>query len=486
MQSRLYPNRTCPICIVTVMRNVSTVIVGGGITGAALLHRLASRGDDVLLLEAADRLGGVIRSRRTPYGTLQESGPNSTISSCELQELIDELGLDDSVVVADASARKRYVIVNGELEATPTGPGDVLRSKLFSPAGKLRLLREPFIPRRHASSDESVAEFVTRRLGREALDYAVDPFVSGVYAGNARELSLRSAFPTLHALEAEHGGLVRGMIARLRARRKARAPRPRRRGMISLVDGMEMLPRRIHERWHDHVRINSGVTAMWSGPAGWVVETNDDVYACKNLVLAIPAGAAARLVAQVPSTNPGALKAIPYVPVVSVASTYRREYVGHPLDGFGCLAPSVEGRRVLGIVFASSVFNNRAPKGTVVVRTLIGGARAPELAGLKDEAIEELVANEHAALIGVVAPPISTTIERMPAAIPQYNRGHADLVSAIDEMEERNEGLFFAGSYRGGVSVGECVRSAFELADRIAAMNGAEPAAITDAIEAVA
>lgn len=452
------------------MRNVSTVIIGGGISGASALHWLALGGDDVLLLEASDRLGGVIGSYRNDIGALAETGPNSTQSSPQLQRLIDELGLGAQMMTADPRAKKRFVVRDGRLVATPSGPGDFLRTTLFSAGAKLRLLREPFIAPAPPHVEESIAQFVERRLGREFLDYAINPFVSGVYAGLPEKLSVRYAFPKLHALEQEHGSLIRGALSRRRQTKRARkdaAGTPSVSSLISFREGMAALPRAIAARWSDRVRTSAAVTAIERHDVGWRITVGEEVIGAERVVLATAADVSARLVEPFDPALATALRRIEYPPVSTMLSVYRRDSIAHALDGFGCLIPEVEKRRVLGVIFSSTLFANRAPEGMVAITTFIGGARQPDVAALPDGELASAVYAEHTSLLGASAPPVSMEINRWARAIPQYTLGYGSILGAIDDAERRAPGLHLLGNIRGGVSVGDCVRSAAEAARRL-------------------
>lgn len=438
------------------------VVVGGGITGAAALHWLASAGIDVRLVEASTQLGGVIGSLRTTSGALVETGPNSIqLAGAALLRLVDELSLRDEMVVANASARKRFIVRGGRLVAVPLSPGAALRTPLLSPLAKLRLMREPWISPGN-DSDESIASFVERRLGREVLDHFINPFVSGVYAGRPESLSLRHAFPSLHALECEHGSLVRGALAR--RRKRAHAPR----GLVSFRDGMAALPRAVESRWRDLIDLASPVERIERVAEGWRVHAGTLVYTTPNVVVATSAPVAARLVSQLDAQLAASLAGIEHASVASVATVYRRASIAHPLDGFGCLVPEVERRRVLGIVFNSTLFDGRAAHGDVLLTTFAGGAREPDLVNAHDAELSTIVHAEHQALFGALEAPIETTITRWTSAIPQYRVGYAEVLDAIGSSLDRLPGLYLAGSYRGGVSVGNCASTALSLAESIA------------------
>jgi protoporphyrinogen/coproporphyrinogen III oxidase len=453
------------------MRSAGTIIVGGGISGASALHWLAAGGEDVLLIEAGDRLGGVIGSYRNDAGALVETGPNSTqLSHPQLVALIEELGLADALMTASPRAKSRYIVRDGALVPTPSGPVDFLTSPLFSTRAKLRLLQEPFIAPAPEGIEESVAQFVERRIGREFLDYAINPFMSGVYAGRPEMLSLRHAFPKLHALEREHGSLIRGMIARRRQTRKARKDvvgAPRVSSLISFSEGMAMLPGRVAERYADRVITGRAVTSIERVLDRWRVSIGDDALEAERVIIATPASAAADLIEGIDGGAAAALRGIVYPPVATITSVYRRDAVEHPLDGFGCLIPEVERRRVLGVIFSSTLFPNRAPDGRVVLTTFIGGARQPEIAGLGESELVTLVNQEHRVLLGVTTDAESYGLTRWQHAIPQYNVGHGRVLDAIAGAERRAVGVHLLGNYRGGVSVGDCVKSAWELASRL-------------------
>lgn len=464
-------------------RHVDIVIVGGGISGAAALHWLASAGADVVLVESRRRLGGVIGSRRNELGALIESGPNSIqLNVPQLDQLIADLGLEDQVVTAGAEAANRFVMRDGRLLPLPNSPKTFLRTSILSASAKLRLLREPFIPPPSDGVEESIASFVERRLGREVLDFGVNPFVSGVYAGRPERLSMRHAFPRLHALEAEHRSLVRGMMARGRAKKKERKKgevEKKRSGLVSFREGMETLLRAIGERWSDRVLLGTPVNALARAGGLWRVEVGDDVLEARHVIVAADAPAASVLMAPHDAEAADALASIEYAPVAVAASVYDRTAVAHPLDGFGMLLPEVERRTILGTIFSSSLFPERAPEGTVLLTTFIGGARAPSLALAPAAEIETAVHTELRRILGISAKPRSFDLTVWRRAIPQYTIGYGEILGALARAESRLPGLHLLGNYRGGVSVGDCVRTAAELVARIRTSDGghgADPA----------
>jgi oxygen-dependent protoporphyrinogen oxidase len=454
------------------------VIIGGGITGLSAAWFLHQKGVRVRLLEAAPRLGGVIDSARDNEGFLVERGPNSTLqkpgtADDALGRLLAGAGLEDRLVEAGAAGRKRYVLRGGRLQALPGGPPGFLTTKLFSWRAKARLLREPFIGR--AEREESIAQFVERRLGREFLDYAVEPFISGVYAGDPAALSVRAAVPRIYELERAHGSLIRGAIALGKAAKGAGTPAGR---MVSFDRGMGVLPEGIGAALPAGA-VRSGCRAVrlrpdgaggwevaWEGPGENGVERG--VERARTVILALPAGAAADLVAPHSEAAARVLRSIAYAPVASLALGYDRDQVGHPLDGFGFLAPRREGLRVLGGLFSSTLFGGRAPDGRVLVTAFIGGTTDPDAAALDDEALAGCVRDDLARALDISGQPAFQRITRYAAAIPQYTLRHLDRLAELDRALEPLTGLHLQASWRGGVSVADCIRNAEALAGKIA------------------
>lgn len=451
------------------------VIVGAGISGLACAHFVSRGGANVTVLERAARAGGVIETRRES-GYLLEVGPNSTLDSKPgLDRLVDEVGLRERLRAASSSAaNNRYILRGGRLHALPMAPPSMVKSRLFSLRGKLRIAGEFFVPRRRDESDESVADFVRRRFGDEFLDYAIGPFVSGVYAGDPEQLSLRSAFPPMHEFERDHGGVIRGAM-RTAKERKARNAARGRTGpsqLVSFDGGMQVLTDRLAELLGDNLRLETAVTSIEPlAGARWRVtaESPSGVQRldADTVVLAASADVAAALVEPLHAEAASLFRDIPYAPVASVFLGYRREDVVHPLDGFGFLVPAVENRRILGTIFSSSLFPGRAPEGDVALTTFVGGMRRGDLVGLDNDALIDLVTEELDDLIGIKAAPRFVHVHTWRRAIPQFAMGHSRVTDAIDSLETEYSGLFLCTNYRRGVSVGDCIDSAATLSARI-------------------
>ncbi|MFN7087343.1 MAG: protoporphyrinogen oxidase [Burkholderiales bacterium] len=446
------------------------VVVGSGISGLVSAWELQRRGAQVLVLEAASRTGGCIAT--TPeHGCLLESGPNSALETTPLiGPLLEALGIAGERIAATPQARNRYILRDGRLHALPLSPFAFLTTSLFSARAKLRLLREPFIPRGAPDAEESVAAFVRRRLGTEFLDYAINPFVGGVYAGDPETLSVASAFPRLYQLEQEHGSLIRGMFAGARARRRDPEKSKQSAPMFAFRNGMQTLTDAIARRLA-RIELGTKVESV-TADDGYVITARGadgrHEFHARALLLAVPAYAAAEIIEPLAPRAAAVLAAIAYPPVVVVHSAYRRGAVAHPLDGFGLLVPECEGKQTLGTIFSSTLFAQRAPAGVALLTTFVGGARQPNLARLDDGEILDIVHAEHAALLGVSARPEFVRITRWPRAIPQYALGHAARIRQIEDAERRLPGLFFCANYRGGVSIGDCIKSAGLAAEKAA------------------
>jgi oxygen-dependent protoporphyrinogen oxidase len=451
--------------------DANVLVIGGGLTGLATAFYLMERGVPVEVLEAAASAGGVIGTRRRD-GALTEAGPNSTLDTTPLiNVLLDRLGIRDQRRDASAVASTRFIVRGGRLVALPGSPGAFFTTPAFSLGAKLALLREPFIGRAPAGTEESIAAFVRRRLGNEFLDYAIDPFVSGVYAGDPDEISVPAAFPRLHALEQKYGSLIKGQIKGARERR-ANAETAKnsagsfsfRAGMQTLTDALAMAVGRV-ETDVDVTRI-----AKAAGGGFRVEGAQRDAFfvrTAKAVVLAAPAYAAAVLAREIAPSAVPHLEAIEYAPIAIAASCYRRSDIAHPLAGFGFLVPKKERRKILGSLFSSSMFEGRAPYGSVLLTTFIGGKRQPELAALPDAEIAAIVHEELTALVGAAAAPQWSDIKRWKHAIPQYTLGHLGRIAALEAAETSAPGLFLRGSYRDGVSVGDRIKAAQASADAV-------------------
>lgn len=449
------------------------IVVGAGLSGLVAAHRAQRAGLRVQVVDAAPRAGGVIGTVRRD-GFLFERGPNSAMDTSPLiGELVQELGLQSQLRWASAASNRRYVVRGGQLIPLPMSPGAFFSTPLFSAQAKLGLVAEVFKPPSAPGLEESIAAFVRRRLGNEFLDYAIDPFVSGIYAGDPEQISVKAAFPKLHALEQRWGSLIRGQILGARERKRAKETAKNTAKSFSFLGGMQTLTDSLAAAIGP-LELQTRVTALERElQGGYLVRAEQQGQAlswrARRVLLAAPAGALVDLLRPHAADAAAALEAMAYAPVASVASAYRAADIVHPLDGFGCLLPALEKRRVLGVLFSSSMFEGRAPQGHVLLTTFIGGRRHPDLPGLPEEQLAALAHAEHGALLGTRGQPLWQVVTRWPRAIPQYTLGHLGRVARAQVVEQALPGVHLCASWLGGVAVGDCVRNGHQAAQQVIA-----------------
>ncbi len=446
------------------------VVIGAGISGLVCAYRLKSLGFDVLLLEKSDRVGGVMQTEIID-GYQIERGPNSSQGTEELLALVEELGITSELAEGDPKA-PAYVYFKGQLHPVPSSPGAFIRSKLLSAKGKLRIFKEPFIAARRSNEEESIASFARRRIGSEAAERLVAPFVSGIYAGDAEKLSAQAAFPRLANLETGYGGLFRGMLAKAREARRVKKEAtldkaaPTRRRLVSFNGGMETLPKTLARKIGEDLltKISNFKFEISNQPERFSLEFeragNRQRVTCERVVIAAPARAAAALVRDSSDELSRLLEEIYYPPLVIVCLAYDKSSIATPLDGFGFLVPPTERMNILGCVWNSSLFKGRAPAGYALFTIFIGGARNTEAAQLADAELVTLAHSDLQKILGVSSEPRVVTITRWERAIPQYNIGHVERVRRIEELLRARAGLHLIGNYLRGVSTGDCIKEA--------------------------
>jgi oxygen-dependent protoporphyrinogen oxidase len=442
-------------------------VIGAGIAGLTAAYHLHSHDVPVVVLEARDRPGGVIQTHRTD-DFLVEAGPNSLRSSSFLHALIQRLSLEDERVWADETASRRYIRRDGELVPVPMSVGGFLTTDLLSTSAKFRLLAEPFVRACSPNgSGESLAAFVRRRLGPEVLDYAVAPFVGGVYAGDPETLSARHTFGRLVEWEEEYGSLFWGA---LRGGGNDDETDDVPSGLFSFREGLETLPRALADELDGAIEYETEVTRIAETDSGWAVHADtahgDETYQVDGLICTVPLHTLGALDLDT-TVDRSPLDAVPYPPVQVVALGYERSAIAHPLDGFGLLVPPVEtDLDVLGTLFSSTLFPGRAPDGHALLTTFVGGARAPALARRDDDAIQSLVERDLDRLLGVDVAPVFSRHVQWPRAIPQYTRDHGAVKETLAALEAQHSSLAFAGNYRDGVAVGDAAESGQAAAER--------------------
>jgi oxygen-dependent protoporphyrinogen oxidase len=328
-------------------------------------------------------------------------------------------------------------------------------------------LREPFVPPRRDGREESVAGFVERRLNREFLERAVDALVAGIYAGDPHKLSVQHALPKLFELEQKYGSLIRGQIFGARERKKTGETSRRDARMFSFDEGLQVLLDALTTQLGDSLKLNTQVIKLLQTKDGWRVSTSNGEEEHGAVIYCGTAHKLAELKmeSQTPLNFSG-FSEIPYPPIASVVLGFHREDVAHPLDGFGVLIPKIEHFKILGTIFSSSVFPNRAPENFVTLTSYVGGERQPELAALPPDELVKLVCEDLRVLLGVKGQPAFRHVTLYPKAIPQYNVGYGKFKELMNEIESKARGFFFAGSYRDGVSLGDSIVSGCNAVER--------------------
>ena len=445
------------------------IIAGGGISGLSTALFLSRAGFEVLVLESRKVAGGNLLTSK-PQGYQIEHGPNSTLQKPGRDEdglgrLMAAVGI--TPIVANTMANKRFIVRNQQLVALPSSLLAFLSTGAFSTKAKLRLMLEPFIGR--AKYEESIAQFVHRRLGKEFLDYAIDPFVSGVYAGDVNNLSVQAAVAKIYALEEKHGSLIRGALF---GQKKNVSGMPKGR-LISFNDGMESLPKAVCQALPaGSIKFATKVVKVDKHKKMWQVYWESKggtagIEIADQVILSTPAPQTAKIVENISPVAAQLLASIQYPPILSISMGYARDKVQHPLDGFGFLVPRCEEIRTLGSLFSSTLFPGRSPDGQVLLTNFIGGATDPAVDNDDDRALAAAVAKDLSHLLGIKGQPDFVQVTRYRESIPQYSIGYLKKLQRIKELMADSAGLHLRCNWSGGISVGDCVRNGELLAERI-------------------
>jgi oxygen-dependent protoporphyrinogen oxidase len=454
--------------------HVPVLIVGAGISGLACAYHLRKSGLDVQIVEAAPHPGGVIRSEHRD-GFLLEFGPQSFSGTPQLLQLCRDLNLENELVEAPHGA-PRFLLINGQLKPAPLSPPAFFASSLFNAKTKWSILRDAIGRSAPPYVDESVAAFTRRKFSAELLEKLVGPFVSGIYAGDPEKLSLRAAFPQLHEAERSAGSVIRGMI---RAAKSKRGPRQRP-TLQSFRDGNETLIKSLAANLGPALRCGVEVTAMRRSGNGipesgrtqstesFIVDAKTsssvETIIADRLVLAVPTYAAAKLLRPEVAAS---FADIEYAPLAAVSLGYNKQDVGHSLEGFGFLIPRSEKLRTLGTVWNSSLFSGRAPQGSVLLTSFIGGATDPQAVALSAEDMVSMVHRELAPILSLRNQPTFSNVEIYPRALPQYNIGHTARIAALERESSSLLNLKLVGNYLRGPAIGACIEHALAVADEI-------------------
>jgi len=476
------------------------VVVGGGISGLAAVHRILEQSKqqnktvDVQLLEASSRLGGVIHTSERD-GFLLEGGPDSFISEKPWAlSLCHRLGLEPSLIGTGDTHRRSFIVRQGKLQPVPDGfyllaPTRIwstITTPIFSWPGKIRMSADLFLPRKKLSSpsqDESLASFVRRRLGQEALDRMAQPMIGGIYTSDPEELSLRASMPRFLDMEQEHRSLI---LAMWRQRQKMRhsqnhqAAGPRYGLFVSLNQGMVRLVEGVRQRIPpDSIHLNTQVSALRASPSGrqWILDlTNGTQLEADAVCLALSAFQSADLLQGFDTELATKLRSIRYASTATVNLAYSMEDLPGALEGFGFVVPAIEKREILACTFSHMKFSGRAPRNHALLRAFMGGALQPKALDYEDDEMIRIVRQNLLELLGIEKPPLFALVERHAQAMAQYRVGHLDLVAEIETLVKHYPTLQLAGNGFTGIGIPDCIRRGEDCAGRILEALGLEAA----------
>lgn len=442
----------------------SIAILGGGISGLCAGYALKKEGFNVTVYERNEAAGGVILSQRQ-NGWLVETGPNTLLAGGKkLWNFFEELNLTDRVEKAKPQTKKRFIVHNGKLHAVPSSFFGLLKTGLLSTSAKCRLLKEPFVASSN-KKDETIASFIIRRFGQEPLDYGINPFVAGVYAGDPSTLSVKHTFSSLFEWEHKYGSVLKGLMKKKTKKKIAKA-------LISFDEGLQTLPRRLSQKLNDSMRLNTEVTGISKYKLGWNIGTKNNGQIANRehsaIVSTLPSYQLPKIWSESKSSKAmKKLSSVEYVPVSTVTLGFKRKQINHPLDGFGFLVPEKENFNILGCLFSSSLFTNRAPEHHALLTCFIGGTRQSNLAGEPAEKLISIARKDLNKLLKVEGEPVFSRHSYWPQAIPQFNLGYDALLTAAGEIEKQNPGFFIGGNFVSGVSLPDCILSSLKLAEKV-------------------
>ncbi len=490
----------------TATKSINVAVIGAGITGLATAHRLASQklnsdsglGISITVFEASDRIGGIVRTVKRD-GFLVEMGPDSFITNKPgAIDLCREIGFLDHLIPTDESWRRSLVLRNGKPRPVPEGfmlmapgsPWAILTTPVLSLPGKLRLLAEAFVRAKKSEDDESLASFVRRRFGQEALERLVQPLVGGIYTSDPEKLSLEATLPRFPEMERQHGSVIRATLRQKKhpagGQNSGSGARyalflTAREGLSQMMDAVAQAcseTGRVTWKLNQKIESLTRVSGQSSDAAssalltseGWNVQLQGESAPrhFDAVVITLPTHAAANLLVDKDCQSLcTSLRAIEYASSAIVVSGHRLSDFQHPLDAFGLVIPDLEDRKILAVSFSSRKFPGRAPDGHVLLRTFVGGAMQPELLNHDDDTILRMVSDELKSILGMSGTPVFSSVVRYNNAMPQYHVGHNARVQTIEQQCDALKGLYLAGSAYHGVGIPDSIASGRDAADRI-------------------
>ncbi len=440
-----------------------TLIIGAGLSGLTVAWKLKQiPGHSILLLEQSDRAGGAISSHAED-AYLAEGGPHGFLDNCmESQALLTETGLDKECLKAPLSKFVRYVCMDGKLRLIPQSPPKILAAPLISPLAKLRVAGDFF--KKPLPGEPTVSKWVEHRFGKALLPY-VDAVFTGTYAGDLERLVIDGVMPGVRRIEKEHGSVIYGLLKKMKAAKKAtQGEKKGLPAMTSFPTGMGRLAERLYENLReDEIRLNHSVTTISRESDGWKVETAEETFECRNLVLALPVNASLALLSNFVATPP--VTAIPEARIVTIAMGFGPEACLPP--GFGYLTPEKEQRFCLGALFSSNMFPGRAPKDHILLEALVGGRRHPERLELDDDTLIQKAVQDLQQLLNLPNPPIYARVLRPLGGIPQLEKGYPALLQWRNDTVKKEKGLYVTGFGWEGIGLNDMIKTAFRVSEAI-------------------
>lgn len=457
---------------------IDVAIIGGGISGLAALHFLKYKRPElkITLFESDKRLGGTIGTDRID-GYSFDYGPNGFLDREPLTlDLVKQIGLNDSIERANDKVTKRLILRKGKLREVPMSPQKFLVSDILSLKGKLRIMTEPFAKERDKSIDESIYDFVKRRIGKEAADYMIQPMVSGIYGGMADRLSLESCFPVMREMEDRYGSLIKAMFAKGKEAKKRRKEGNTKSGgpggptgwLTSFNGGLFKIIEQFESLYKDSILKGTEVNKVSKESDYYSLALSDSTnISADKVIFALPTYKAVDLVRAMSSDLADSFQSIPYAPIAVICTGYDKSQVGYDINGFGFLVPSKEGRSILGSIWTSSIFANRAPDGKVQFRTMIGGDGDHESINLSDDDLLKTVEKDLNDLLSITGKPEIVKIYRWHHGIPQFKIGHKKRVAKIEDQLKQLGNLYVTGNAYYGIGLNDCVKQSYKIADEI-------------------
>jgi oxygen-dependent protoporphyrinogen oxidase len=439
--------------------NLMIAIIGAGISGLSLGYYLAKKNANYTIFEAANEVGGYIKSEKIGNYCL-DYGANTLLADAEIEQLLDELQLSSSILEAAPTNKNRFIFKNGQYQKLPSSPPALLISGFFSLSAKWRILTEFFQKKQNnllsteKIKEETVAHFFERHFGKEILDYAVAPFVSGIYAGDAQQLLIAKTFPTLVEMEQQYGSILKALIKNKNTTSRKKT--------LSFTAGMEMLPKALAKNLH--INFGTTITKIEKNETGkWWIYTENNRFEAEKVVLALPAFAAAKVLENVFPAVSNTLAQVTYAPMAVVHTAFKKQDTGILPDGFGGLHPHVENLFSLGSIWNSAIFEGKCPKDEIIFTSFVGGTKAPQNYSCPDETLKENITKELQRNFKITQPPVFQHLLRWQKAIVQYDKN----ILPLDEIQKTlaTENIFICANWISGVSLPDCLKKGKQMSE---------------------